>query len=94
MKLVSRFVLEVLPYLLLVLAAIVLLPGIADSLIAAALPGIVSSPPHGMETMTELNDFSHDSTVLDVIREDHESFEADRYLHEIAKAAEDKLARH
>ena len=39
LKLTSRFVLQVLPYLLMALAAIVLLPGVANSLIAAALHG-------------------------------------------------------
>ena len=36
LKLTSRFVLQVLPYLLMALAAVVLLPGVADSLLAAA----------------------------------------------------------
>ena len=44
LKLTSRFVLQVLPYLFVALAAVVLLPGIADSLIAAALPDATSPP--------------------------------------------------
>ena len=45
LKLTSRFVLQVLPYLLMALAAVVLLPGVADSLIAAASPGRFVSAP-------------------------------------------------
>jgi hypothetical protein len=87
LKLTSKFVLQVLPYLLMALAAVVLLPGVTDSLIAAALTR-VSSPPHetGMETMIE--PFGRDQTALDLIRQDHEVFAPKLSLHKIARAAE------
>ncbi|HMF22296.1 MAG TPA: hypothetical protein VKG24_09235 [Pseudolabrys sp.] len=89
LKLTSRFVLQVLPYLLLALAAVVLLPGVADSLIAAALTPASSSPPHKIETMIE--PFGHGETTLDLIRRDHEAFAPNQFFREIAKAAEDDL---
>jgi hypothetical protein len=84
LKLTSRFVLQVLPYLLMALAAIALLPGIADSLIAAALPDATSSP-RGIEP------FGHGETTRDLIRQDHEAFAANGLLREIAKATEPYL---
>ncbi|MGB6559223.1 MAG: hypothetical protein WBE96_17695 [Pseudolabrys sp.] len=82
LKLTSRFVLQVLPYLFVALAAVVLLPGIADSLIAAALPDATSPPPEP---------FGHGETTLDLIRKDHEAFAPNRLFGEIAKAAEGDL---
>jgi hypothetical protein len=87
LKLTSRFVLQGLPYLLLALAAIVLLPGVADSLITAAIPA-ASSPPREIGTMIEPFDRE---TTLDLIRQDHEAFAPNRFLREIAKAAEADL---
>ena len=89
LKLTSRFVLQVLPYLLMALASVVLLPGVADSLISAALPTVVSSPPREIETMIE--PFGPGETTLDLIRQDHEAFAPNSFLREIAKAAEDNL---
>jgi hypothetical protein len=89
LKLTSRFVLQVLPYLLLALATVVLLPGVADSLIGAALPAAASSPPRGVETMIE--PFGHGEMTLDVIRQGHEAFAPNRFLSEIAKAVEADL---
>ena len=86
LKLTSRFVLQVLPYLLMALAAAVLLPGVADSLLRAALPAAGLSPPHEIEMMSE--PFGHGETTLDLIHQDHEAFAPDRFLREIAKAAE------
>jgi hypothetical protein len=86
LKLTSRFVLQVLPYLLMALAAVVLLPGVADSLIAAAVQTPASSPSREIETMIEL--FGHGDTTLDLIRQDHEAFAPNRFLREIAKAAQ------
>ena len=77
LKLTSRFVLQVLPYLLIVLAAVVLLPGVADSLTRAALPATASSPPHEKEMMTE--PFGHGETTLDLIHQDHEAFAPNRF---------------
>ena len=85
LKLTSRFVLQVLPYLLMALAAVVLLPGIADSLIAAALPDATSSPRR-IETM-----IGHGETTLDLIRQDHEAFARNGLLREVAKATESYL---
>jgi hypothetical protein len=86
LKLTSRFVLQVLPYLFIALAAVVLLPGVADSLIAAALRD-APSPPHEIETMFE--PFGNGETTLDLIRRDHEAFApSSGLLREIAKAAD------
>ena len=89
LKLTSRFVLQMLPYLLMALAAVVLLPGVADSLIGAALPAAASSPPYEIEMMIE--PFGHGETTLDLIHQDHEAFAPNRLLREIAKAAEADL---
>jgi hypothetical protein len=87
LKLTSRFILQVLPYLLMAMATVVLLPGVADTLIAAALPG-VSSPTH--ETETTIG-FGFEPTAFDLIRQDHEAFAPNRSFGEIAKAVEDDL---
>ncbi|MGC2335362.1 MAG: hypothetical protein WA625_06185, partial [Pseudolabrys sp.] len=84
LKLTSRFVLQVLPYLFVALAAVVLLAGIADSLIAPA-----SSSPREIEMMIE--PFGHGEMTLDVIRQGHEAFAPNRLFGEIAKAAEGDL---
>ena len=84
LKLTSRFVLQVLPYLFVALAAVVLLAGIADSLIAAA-----SSSPREIEMMIE--PFGHGEMTLDLIRKDHEAFAPKRLFGEIAKAVEADL---
>ena len=89
LKLTSRFVLQVLPYLLMAVAAVVLLPGVADSLIGAALPAAASSPPREIEMMIE--PFGHGETTLDLIHEDHEAFAPNRFLREIANAAQADL---
>jgi hypothetical protein len=88
LKLTSRFVLQVLPYLLMALAVVVLLPGVADSLIAAALPTAASSPSR--EITTTIEPFSHGETTLDLIRQDHETFAPSRFFREIAQTAESK----
>lgn len=85
LKLTSRFVLQVLPYLLIALAAVALLPGVADSLIAAALRD-ASSPPHEIETMFEPS--GHGETTLSLIRQDHDAVAPNGLLREIAKAAD------
>ena len=88
LKLTSRFVLQVLPYLLMALAAVVLLPGVADSLIAAALSDTTSSPPE-IETMIE--PFGHGETTVDLIRRDHQAFAPNGFLREFANATEPYL---
>jgi hypothetical protein len=85
LKLTSRFVLQVLPYLLMALAVVVLLPGVADSLLAAAFRDATSQ-------RQEIEPFS--TTTLDLIRQDHETFASNGLLQEIAKAAEVDLERH
>lgn len=82
LKLTSRFVLQVLPYLLIALAAVVLLPGLAGSLTGAALPAAASSPPPEIEMMIE--PFDHGETTLDLIHQDHAAFAPNRF----AKATE------
>ena len=89
LKLTSRFVLQVLPYLLMAVAAVVLLPGVADLLIGAALPAAASSPPREIEMMIE--PFGHGETTLDLIHQDHEAFAPNRFLREIANAAQADL---
>ena len=70
LKLTSRFVLQVLPYLLMALAAVVLLPGVADSLTRAAPPAAASSPPHEIEIMLEPVGYGK---TLDLIHQNHEA---------------------
>ena len=89
LKLTSRFVLQVLPYLLMALAAVVLLPGVADSLMGATLTTAASSPPHEIEMMIE--PFGYRETTLDLIHQDHEAFAPNRFSREIARAAEADL---
>jgi hypothetical protein len=85
LKLTSKFVLQVLPYLLMAVAVVVLLPGVTDSLITAATR-VVSSPSPEIDTMIE--PFGHDQTALDLIRRDHEVFAPRLSLDKIARAAE------
>jgi hypothetical protein len=75
LKLTSRFVLQVLPYLLMALAAVVLLPNAADSLIAAALTPAASS----QSIEARLEPFSHGETAFDLIRQDHEAFASSQF---------------
>jgi hypothetical protein len=89
LKLTSRFVLQVLPYLLMALAAVVVLPEVADSLIRASLPAAGSSPPREMEMIFEPLD--QGETTLDLIHQDHEAFAPNRFFREIARAVEADL---
>lgn len=86
LKLTSRFVLQVLPYLLMALAAVVLLPGVAELLIGAALPSAASFPSRGVETMIE--PFGHGQTTSDLIRQAHEAFAPNEFLREVAKVVD------
>jgi len=65
------------------LAAVVLLPGVAESLIGTALPGAASFPPRGVETI--IDPFGHGQTTRDLIRQGHEAFAPNRFLREVAK---------
>lgn len=84
-KLTSRFVLQVLPYLLMALAAVVLLPGVAELLIGAALPSAASFPSRGVET---IEPFGHGQTTGDLIRQAHETFAPNEFLREVAKVVD------
>ena len=78
LKLTSRFVLQVLPYLLMALAVIVLLPGVADSLLAAALPTAASTPSSEIKTTSER--FDYGETPIDLIRQEHGAFVSSRFF--------------
>jgi hypothetical protein len=86
LKLTSRFVLQVLPYLFMALAALVLLPGVAELLIGAALPSAASFPSRGIETMIE--PFDHGQPARDLIRQGHEAFAPNEFLREVAKVVD------
>jgi hypothetical protein len=77
LKLTSRFVLQVLPYLLVALAAVVLLPVVTNSLRGAALPAAASSPAHQIE-MT-IKRVGYGETTFDLIHQDHEAFAPHRF---------------
>ena len=92
LKLTSRFVLEVLPYLLSALIAAVLMPGFLYSLITVALPAVFYSEAHGTEAMVMPNVSGRGENALELIRRDHDAFAPDRVLlNGFAKAAEDNL---
>jgi hypothetical protein len=92
LKLTSRFVLEVLPYLLSALVAAVLLPGVLYSAITVALPGVFYSEAHGTEAMVTQNLPDHGENALELIRQDHDAFAPDqKLLGRIAQAAKDNL---
>jgi hypothetical protein len=92
LKLTSRFVLEVLPYLLSALIAAVLVPGFLYSLMTVALPGIFYSEANGMEAMVPPNVSGGGDNALELIRWDHDAFAPNQLLlHGVAKAAEDNL---
>jgi hypothetical protein len=88
LTLTSRFVLQGLPYLLMALAAVVVLPGVADSLIMATGPDAAASP---RQIETTIDPFARGET-LDLIRQDHAAFAANLPRRDIAKATEADLA--
>jgi hypothetical protein len=93
LKQTSRFVLEVLPYLLSALIAAVLVPGFLYSLITVALPGIFYSHVHGTEAMVMPNVSGRGENALELIRQDHDAFAPEQMLlRGLAKVAEDNLA--
>jgi hypothetical protein len=67
------------------LAVVFVLPGVADSLLAAAFHDATSQ-------RQEIEPFS--TTTVDLVRQDHPTFASDGLLLEIAKAAEVDLERH
>jgi hypothetical protein len=89
LKLTSRFVLEVLPYLLSALVAAVLLPGLLYSMITVALPGVFYSEAHATEAMVMPNVSGLGENALELIRQDHDAFAPNQMLlRGLAKAAE------
>jgi hypothetical protein len=91
LKLTSRFVLEVLPYLISGLVAAVLVPGFIYSLITVGLPGVFYSEAHGMEAMVTPSAFGPGENAFELIRQDHEAFASDQLLRGLAKTAETNL---
>jgi hypothetical protein len=92
LKLTSRFVMELLPYLLSALVAAVLVPGFVYSLITVTQPGVFYSEPHAMEAVVTPNVFGRGENALELIRQDHDAFAPDQMsLHGLAKAAEANL---
>jgi hypothetical protein len=92
LKMTSRFVLEVLPYLLSALVAAALLPGFVYSMITVALPGVFYSEAHGTEALVMPSVSGRGENTLDLIRQDHDAFAPDqKLLVRLAKAAEDNL---
>lgn len=92
LKLTSRFVLEVLPYLISALAMAVVVPGFVYSLIAVALPGAFYSEAHGMEAMAMPTVTNRGENIFELVRQDHDAFAADQtLLGALAKAAKDDL---
>ena len=81
LKLTSRFVLEVLPYLLSALVAAVL------------LPGVLYSPVHATKAAVAPNVAGRGENVLEMIRLDHAAFAPDHMLSDRpTKTARAKLA--
>ena len=92
LKLTSRFVLEVLPYLLSALVAAVLVPGFLCSMITVALPGVFYSEAHATEAMVMPSLSGRGENALKLIRQEHDAFAPDQMLlGRLAKAAEDNL---
>jgi len=92
LKLTSRFVLEVLPYLLSALVAAALLPGFVYSMITVALPGVFYSEAHGTEALVLPSVSGRGENALDLIRRDYDAFAPNQVLlHGLAKAAETNL---
>lgn len=76
LKLTSRFILEVLPYLIFALVAAVVVPGFVNSLITVTLPGFFYSDARGMEAMVIPNGPRRDQNALELIRQDYEALAA------------------
>jgi hypothetical protein len=91
LKLTSRFVLELLPYLLSALVAAVLVPGFVYSLITVTLPGVFYSGPHEMAAMVTPSAFGG-GNALELIRQDHDAFAPKQTsLHGLAGVADATL---
>jgi hypothetical protein len=76
----SRFVLEVLPYLLTALIA------------AVVVPGFLYSQVHGTKAVVIPNVSGRSENVLELIRRDHAAFAPNQLSDRPAKSAGDKLA--
>lgn len=92
LKLTSRFVLEMLPYLISGVVVAVVVPGFFYSLMTVALPGVFYSEAHGMEALVMPDVPGRGENALELIRRDHEAFAPiQTSLHGLAKAAKDDL---
>ena len=92
LKQTSRFILEVLPYLISALVAAVVVPGFIYSLMTVARPGVFYSEAHGMEAMVMPDVSGREENALELIRQDHEAFAPNQMsLHGLAKTAETNL---
>ena len=81
LKLLSRFILEVLPYVLTALIAAVIVPGFLYSQVYGTKAGVAASVPGSGVNASEL------------VRQDHAAFAPDHMLPDRpAKTARDKLA--
>lgn len=92
LKLTSRFVLELLPYLLSAVVAAVLVPGFVYSLITVTLPRAFDSKSHDVEAMVTPNAFAGGENALELIRQDHDAFALNQMSsHWLAKATKANL---
>ena len=92
LKLTSRFVLEVLPYLLSALIAAVLVPGLLYSLTTVDQPGVFYSQVDETQAIVMPNVSGRGENALELIYQDHDAFAPDQMLLDgLAKAAEDNL---
>jgi hypothetical protein len=91
LKLASRFVLEVLPYLLTALVVALVVPGFVYSLMTVALPGVFYTEAHGTEAMVMSDISDRSENAFELIRQDHDAFVPNQLLRGVAKTAETNL---
>ncbi len=91
LKLTSRFVLEVLPYLLSAMAVAALVPAFLW-LMTVALPGVFYSEAHETEAVVTPTLSNRAENAVELIHRDHDAFAPNQgLLGEVAKAAKDDL---
>ena len=94
LKMTSRFVLEVLPYLISALVAAVLVPGFLYSLTAPSLPGVLYSEVR-TEAIVTPNGVGHGENTLELIRQDHGAFATSQKLvGKLSQTAATNLVNH
>ena len=91
LKLASRFVLEVLPYLLTALVVALVVPGFVYSLMTVALPGVFYTEAHGTEAMVMSDISDRGENAFELIRQAHAAFVPNQLLRGLAKTAETNL---